>query len=356
MKRFSTNKDTVKENFGRQIRLFENLKKYGHDVDFFCPDYVLKENKIYTINGLKFYIVPANIFNPFFFLLNLRKLVKKNNYDLIAATTDPILGIMGYFFCKLYKIPYLYEVQDNYEIYGSSKIPFVKFLDKVAVKNSDFILYSNYSLKNKLLNIRNKNYAIIENGIDIELFKPINREKCRKDLKLKKNAKIITYIGHISRYKGVEVLLKAFRKMREKDKNLCLLLSGKIDKDMDIGTPGIIFREFLRRIEVVKALNASNVLVLPSTTNEFAKYCFPYKLFEYMACNVPIVATEVGDVGIILKRYKNSLCKPNNTDDLIKKTKSQLKNKKIDYRKTAKQFTWEKLSKKLERIAINTIK
>ena len=57
MKRFGANKDMVMENFGRQIRLFENLTK-KHKIDFFCPDYTKKESKTLERNGIKYFIEP----------------------------------------------------------------------------------------------------------------------------------------------------------------------------------------------------------------------------------------------------------------------------------------------------------
>ena len=45
MKRFGTNKDLVMQNFGRQIRLFEQIKKFGHDVDFLCADFKKFESR-----------------------------------------------------------------------------------------------------------------------------------------------------------------------------------------------------------------------------------------------------------------------------------------------------------------------
>ena len=41
------------------------------------------------------------------------------------------------------------------------------------------------------------------------------------------------------------------------------------------------------------ALSAADVAVLPNINNEFSRYCFPYKLVEYMAAYFPIVATKV---------------------------------------------------------------
>ena len=54
MKRFGANKDMVIQDFGRQIRLFENLKQ--HKIDFLCPDYTKKENKDVKLHNMDFYI------------------------------------------------------------------------------------------------------------------------------------------------------------------------------------------------------------------------------------------------------------------------------------------------------------
>ena len=60
MKRFGANKDMVMQNFGRQVRMFENLAK-KHQIDFLCPDYTRKESKIVEKNGLRFFVVPVSM-------------------------------------------------------------------------------------------------------------------------------------------------------------------------------------------------------------------------------------------------------------------------------------------------------
>jgi len=55
MKRFGSNKDMVKENFGREIRLFEQLSR-KYDIDFLCFDYNKKQrlfSLLYQIRMLK---------------------------------------------------------------------------------------------------------------------------------------------------------------------------------------------------------------------------------------------------------------------------------------------------------------
>ena len=131
-------------------------------------------------------------------------------------------------------------------------------------------------------------------------------------------------------------------------------MSGKIDKDIDIKQKNIIFRKLPKRGEVVLGINASDVAVLPNPVNKFTEYCFPYKLMEYMACNVPIVATNIGDVSLVLKKYEGSLCKPSNSEDLAQKIILKFKDNKIpNYKKDLKELEWKVLSKKLDRIISN---
>ena len=351
MKRFGANKDMVMQNFGRQIRLFEPLAK-KHSIDFLCPDYIKNENKIITRSGIRFIIKPVSFFSIIGFVLYTKNLIKKERYDIIVATTDPIIGIINYLYSKKSKIPLIYDLQDNFETYDTYKIPFVDFLHKRVLKYADVIITVSESLKKYISKIRRKPIYVIQNGIDLKLFRVIDKITARKKLRLPLNAKIIVFIGSLERLKGFDIMIEAFNNVRKKHPNAYLLLSGKIDKDVNIGQTNIIFREFPKREEVVLGINASDVAILPNPINEFTKFCFPYKIVEYMACNVPIVATDVGDVSILLKKYKGSLCKPDVTD-LSEKILEKLEDEqKVDYSKDVKNFKWEILADKLDKIIV----
>lgn len=351
MKRFGSNKDMVKGDFGREIRLFENLgKKY--DIDFICPDYRLHENFNFRRNYINFYVISVSLYNPFHLINQVHRLVKQKHYDIIIPTSEPLIGIIGYYFAKKYNIPIIYEVQDNYEMYDSYRIPSVRFLDYRVIKNSDYVFYSNYPLMKKYRFLRKSKVVVIENGVDPSVFKIIQRKKARKLLNIDEAIKLVTYTGSISKDRGLDILIDAVAKLRKNDSSIYLLLSGKVDKDININHPFIIYKELPTRKELVLALNASNVLVIASTDNEFTRYCFPQKLFEYMAVNVPIVATAVGDVVRIQKPFKDSLCRPGDSKSLMNKIKLQLKKGRVNYRSASMHYTWQKLSKKLDKLII----
>lgn len=354
MKRFGANKDMVMQNFGRQIRLFEHVKKFGHDADFLCIDYKKFESKKVRNNGIDYYIEPFSLTKFNSFLKKLDLLLSAKDYDIIVASTTPILGIIGYFYAKKYKIRFVYDLQDSFEMYDEYKIPFLKQLDKYITKSSDIIICNGQTLKNYVKRFRKKPTYVIENGIEKNLFKPLDKIECRKKLKLPLQAKIIAYVGHISRMQGFHILLEAFDKIRKDYPDSYLLISGKVEKDIDIKHKNVIFEPLPKREQVVMAINSSDVAVIPNPRNSFTEYCFPYKLIEYMACKAPIVATDVGNVSLLLKKYKGSLCKPDDADDLSEKLIAKLENyKRVDYSKILKNLGWRVLAKKLDKIIMS---
>jgi len=43
--RYTAGRDIISEDFGRQVRIFEHLRKLGHKIDFFCVDYKKLESR-----------------------------------------------------------------------------------------------------------------------------------------------------------------------------------------------------------------------------------------------------------------------------------------------------------------------
>ena len=347
MKRFGANKDMVMQDFGRQIRLFENLSSM-HSIDFLCMDYKKGESKKLQRKNIKYYIEPFSIAKINAFLGKLKSLITQNRYEMIVASTSPLLGIIGHFYSRKYGIKFVYDLQDSFDVYDEYKIPFVKILDRHAVKNADIVLCVSETLRKKILEFRKKPVWVVRNGIEGNLFKPINKIKARKKLGLPLNAKIIVHIGLLARIKGYDIMMQAFNKVRLKFPNTYLLLSGavyKYDKShVNLRQKNVIFREFPKRKEVVLGINAADVAVLPNPPNNFTIYSFPYKIVEYMACNVPIVATNIGDVSLLLKEFKGSLCEPN-PEDMANKIISKFKSKKREnYRRKLGKYEWKKIS------------
>lgn len=352
--RYTATRDIIGEDFGRQTRLFSSLKKLGHDIDFLCADYRKHENKDVKLHGINVMIRPFGLLHFFSFIFSLDNALKNKNYDVMISTSDPLWGAIGYFFANRNKVKFIYDLHDNYETYLTYKMPFLRLLDNHAMKNADAVTTVSKALGEKISPVRENNVFVIQNGVDINLFRPMNRLKCRERLNLPKDAKIIAYAGSIQRLQGLDLLIEAFKMLKKSIKNARLVVAGRFfkgeERHINLSQEGIIYLKSLSQEKVAELINAADVAVVPNPLNSFTEYCFPYKIVEYMACNVPIVATGVGDVKELLSAHKGSICKPNSIQDLAEKIKIQMGKKRVSYRKKAMEFSWDKIAVKLNKV------
>jgi glycosyltransferase involved in cell wall biosynthesis len=346
MKRFTSNMDLPSMDFGRQISLFRN-----ENADFLCPDYKKMETKTIKRGKTRYFIRPFSIAKFRSFCSFAKKLCRENKYDAIIGSSDPIFGIFGYFLAKQFNAKYVYDAQDDYGTYTTYKIPFIPVLDRHVMRHSDAVLSTSETLTEKLRRIGANNVHTIVEGVDLDEVKILDKKDCRKKLNLPQGKKILTYIGLISKLKGGDFIFKAFSVLKKEYPDLYLLLVGKIASDVkaDIGER-IIYKPFLGRKEYVMALNASDVLMLPNSRNSFSYYSFPYKLLEYMAVNKPIVASDIGNIGCVLKKFRASLYKPDDMEDFLDKFRKQAAIASINYRDATKKYTWQALAKETSAI------
>jgi glycosyltransferase involved in cell wall biosynthesis len=247
----------------------------------------------------------------------------------------------------------MYDVQDNYLLYKSYKLPFFGLFERHVTKNADLVMCASNNLTDNIRKIRKKKIVTVSNGVDTKIFKPLSKTISRKKLSLPDNAKIISYIGTVQRLQGVDILMDTFEELRKEIKNINLLIVGKIGtfakENFDFSKEGTIYMGSLIHKKIIYAINASDVIVMPYPKNAFTEFMFaPYKLMEFMACNKPLIITDAGEMKKHIKN-KKMIAKAGNTKDLKEKIKYALKLKKMNLRKIAMEFDWKNLALKLDK-------
>lgn len=101
----------------------------------------------------------------------------------------------------------------------------------------------------------------------------------------------VVYCGRLSREKGVDALIDAFKRVRA-NAHLIVIGGGPLERELREaarGDPRIHFTGPLPRSEALKLVKGSDVFVLPSRHEGLST-----ALLEAMAMGVPVVATRVG--------------------------------------------------------------
>ena len=252
--------------------------------------------------------------NYFFAVPCLVKKLRFGHYDLVHAHHTYCIYI--FWMAKLIlglKIPLILTFHEAEALKSPELIPrdmdvvsklvYSKGIKKWAVRRADFLISVCKDLI-EVLNLKRKS-TVKPPGIDFQLFQPINKHKCREKLNLPKNKKIVFFPGDVKNpqrrtQKGFDILQKAFA-ILPRD-NVLLISGGSIShQDMPF------------------YMNASDVVV--QTSNFEAS---PMVIKEGMACNVPIVSTDVGDAKEIIGDTEGCFICEREPEDIALKVEAAL--------------------------------
>lgn len=221
-------------------------------------------------------------------------------------------------------------------IHGSdiNVTPFKNSLIRNRIKSSlndhDAVIAVSQSLSNIAVSISGRSQIrVIPNGVDIKKFTLSDEDK--NWVKEKKNEfkgkKVILFVGSIRKEKGIIELLKAFTEINLYRKDLILLLVGKVMIERDYLDYFIKQGEIkvigpVKHAEVKLWMNLCDVFVLPSYSEGL-----PVSMLEAMSCSRPVVVSDVGGVGEVIRDRENGLLvKPGDVKSLIEAMEFLLSN------------------------------
>ncbi len=158
-------------------------------------------------------------------------------------------------------------------------------------------------------NVPKEKLLVAADAVDVKKFSDITDTKSvlRKKLNLPDKAFIVTYSGSLGLYswKGWDVFLQALEHVRAQ--NVCFLVVGGAQAEIEnikknYTDSRFVFAGRVEPEDVRKYLKASDALVIPNKSGDpiSEKYTSPMKLFEYMAAEKPIIASDLPSIREVL--------------------------------------------------------
>ena len=170
----------------------------------------------------------------------LKGIFAKYKPDVVFTRSTLAFGTWAY--GKFYSVPVIREVHSDFwdEIkilykgrrYYLSLFYLIHKYNLFFLKRSNGIIFNNIRLQQHFVdtyNIPAKITTTIPNGCDTQRFYPIDIKTARKKLSLDYNTKYLLFIGSVSRWHGVEYLLKAQQLINQERKDVVLLVVGGHD-------------------------------------------------------------------------------------------------------------------------------
>lgn len=268
----------------------ESIRKLKYDLDYFS----IKGK------GVKGYI--SNI-------IPLRKKINDKKYDVIHVHfgLSTIVGYLSQCF-RIKKIPIVVSLMGSDILDNNKKTTIIKIVNSFAfwiIKNkSSHIIVKSNEMFNKI-NIPAKT-SIIPNGVDFNLFKPLDKKELQDELGWDKNVKHVLFAADPNRkVKNYELAKKSVLKIKRFKIEIHHLINESHNN-------------------IVKLMNASDIVILSSLFEGS-----PNVIKEAMACNKPIVSTNVGDVSSIMANTIGCFVTDNTINEFSSKIEYTLENHSV---------------------------
>lgn len=179
-------------------------------------------------------------------------------------------------------------------------------------------------------------------GIEYERFKPLDKNLCRKKFDLSLDRKIILFLGRIEFQKNLKLLLDSFKLLNVLFPETDLLIAGegKLLEDyknycLKENISSVRFLGGVNFTQTPEIINASDLLVLSSHFEGS-----PTVVKEALACNVPVVSTDCGDVKYVLDGLEKCYIAEFTPYSMSDKINRSLKDSKIyNYRDRLKHYS-----------------
>ena len=231
----------------------------------------------------------------------------QEKYDLIHAQGmfDPPAGLVAKLLSEKLGIPYVVTCHgsDINLLMENAKELYIDVLG-----NADKVIFVSNALLNKAksLSYSGTNAVVIPNGIDPKIFKPLDKEKIKKELGL--NKKVVGYVGNLKYVKRADKFSEIFENIALKQEVEFLVVGdGELRKNVEKECKHKSLKvKFVGRVpndEVSYYMNAMDVMILPSRNEGFGSV-----IIEAQACGVPVVGSSnggipevIGDGGIVVE-------------------------------------------------------
>jgi len=317
--------------------LGENLSKLGNKVGVICRLAGGSYNGLASIKQVKSPNIKvvswfwANIYGLFLGLVT----TKANKYDLVYTRAG--VSAAAWLISRLAKVPYVTEV--NGLIWDEARISwvgwwrkafgyFLNWIEGKAYRHSQHVVAVTPRIKEVLvaaLGIKPEKIAVIPNGANTDLFRPMDSKQAKDPLDLNQAERLIVFVGKILAWQGIHYLIRSVPYILEECPDTKILIVGdgpekeelvKLAKEIGV-SDWIIFAGMVSYDKVLLYINASDICVAPFIRERNEKSgVSPLKIYEYGACEKAIVASRLPGLEFIEQDKLGILVEPDRPEEL----------------------------------------
>jgi len=223
-----------------------------------------------------------------YFFRRFKILLKIKKYDLIFVEKEvfPFFPAWAELIIKKQGVPYVVDYDDAiFHRYDLHRISLLRKLLggklKSVIKNADIVTVGNQYLSDYSEKVGAKHIEILPTVVDLDYYDTVEVNKS--------DVFTIVWIGSPTTARYVEQISNALASVCENDNARLIMIGAKIDLP---GVP-VEFVEWSEETEV-QNLKSADVGIMPLSDEPWERGKCGFKLIQYMASRLPVIASPVG--------------------------------------------------------------
>lgn len=238
--------------------------------------------------------------------LELVRVMKDRRPDVVLLYGLPTVGVQSIVAARNFDIPIVFRSIDvTHELVPSALlVPAAKILEDFVFNAVDFNIALTPHLKNYILSygVPEKRVRLLPSGVDADLFSPGARnDALMARWGIEPEDPVVLFMGTIYRFSGLDRVITGYARVLARHPNAKLLIVGNGEdesrlKELAASTglsKSVIFTGMQPYSSLPDFIRSSDVCINPFELNGITQNILPTKLFQYMTCEKPVLATSL---------------------------------------------------------------
>ncbi|WP_050031952.1 glycosyltransferase family 4 protein [Halorubrum halophilum] len=252
-------------------------------------------------------------------------LIHRREYDAIVTSSPPIFtGLAGLPFGLLTNTPWIVDVRDLW-IDAAVGLGFIdeggaierasRWYEGLVLRTADRVTVTTRVLGEDLVDrygLDEETVRHLPNGVDTEAFRPADADR----------EPTIVYTGNVGHAQDLAACIRAMSSVESDDATLRIIGDGdtrdrleRLVAEEELGDR-VEFTGLVPRETIPGILDGAMIGVAPLKRDDTLEYAVPTKAYEYMACELPVVATGVGEIEALIDESGGGLFVDNDAERL----------------------------------------
>ena len=346
--------DTLAEEHEVYVLHF-GLKRFSDLPERETKCQLLKASWIETQDPSLYYIL-----NFPYHIWKIRRIVKEKKIDVILST-----NILPSFAANFSRTPIVFDYLDHLEESASIYYPgsalgeivkyVVSFITKFNLRHAHSVITVTKELREYLLGVGVKDIAVIPNGVDTRVLRPLPMLEAKSSLGLE--GTVLGYVGSLEHWVDLETVIEALPRL---DATLLVVGPGlftdygdgikRMAEDLGVAER-VVYTGAVPYNELSRYISAMDIGLNPLKMMKKNEYAAGGKVFNYLACGRPVLSSRMISLEKLLG---DEIYYFDDVESFIAQVNSILSVEPVTerFRSLAERYDWRAISKDYQKVLL----